>query len=180
MSEVVVPLVLHGTYVKAGGSALKFPTGSATFFDRVSVLYLLPDEHFGFFTYRRGYEMTIAAGQWVRSGKRVVLQGLADHESDCTRANFYQRSFTRRFLVDQGAAGPTLLDDSPPPWEVLGWSGPFTFLGPRQCVTSVNWELALCLRWPERWDDLSPWVTAFLSRTPLPPLSSGAHNAGRG
>ena len=51
----------------------------------------------------------------------------------------------RRFLVDHGPAGPTLVDDTPTPWKVLGWAGPFTFLGSRQCVTCADWELSLLL-----------------------------------
>ena len=147
MSAVILPLVIPGAYLKARGSASEV---SDKFDDRVTVLYLLPDEHFAFFAYRQGYERTIAAGQWVRRGERVVLHGLADHRSDCTAANFDTRSFTRRFLVGPGAAGPTLVDDSPPPWNVLGWSGPFTFLGARQCVTCTEWELMLYLGWPEQ------------------------------
>jgi hypothetical protein len=123
-----------------------------------------------FFAYRRGYEETLAAGQWARREERVVLHGVADHRSDCTAANFDKRSFTRRFRVLHGSAGPTLVDDTPPPWKVLGWAGPFTFLGTRQCVTCADWELALCLKWPELWKDLSPGVTAFLSRTTIPQL----------
>ena len=122
------------------------------------------------FAYRRGYEETIAAGRWVRREERVALHDVAEHRSDCTAANFDKRSFTRRFLVDHGPAGPMLVDDTPPPWAVLGWAGPFTFLGSRQCVTCADWELSLSLRWPELWEDLSPWVTAFLSRTTITPL----------
>ncbi|HEV8325856.1 MAG TPA: hypothetical protein VGQ08_00105 [Nitrospiraceae bacterium] len=112
----------------------------------------------------------MAAGQWVRSRERLVLHGQADHRSDCTAANFDQRAFTRHFLVEPGAAGPTLVDESPPSWKLLGWAGPFTFLGTRQCVTCVEWELSLCLGWPEQWEELSPWVTAFLAGTTVTPL----------
>jgi len=170
MSAVIVPMVIPGTYLKARGSASEVQKVSDKFYNRVTVLYLLPDEHFAFFAYRHGYEKTIAAGQWARREERVVLHGVADHRSDYTAANFDKRSFTRRFLVDHGAAGSTLVDDSLPPWNVLGWAGPLTFLGSRQCVTCADWELSLCLRWPERWEDISPWVTAFLARTTITSL----------
>ncbi len=63
MSAVILPMVIPGTYLKVRGSALDVQKVSDTFYDRVTVLYLLPDEHFAFFAYRRGYEETIAAGQ---------------------------------------------------------------------------------------------------------------------
>lgn len=169
MSAVILPLVIPGTYRKARGSASDGQKMSDTFDDRVTVLYLLPNGHFAFFAYRRGYERTLAAGQWVRSGERLVLHGLADHRSDCTVANFDKRSFTRHFLVEPGAAGPTLVDESPPPRNVLGWAGPFTFLGSRQCVTCVEWELSVYLGWPEQWEQISPWVTAVLAGTTVTP-----------
>jgi hypothetical protein len=28
----------------------------------------------------------------------------------------------------------------------------------------------LYLGWPEQWEDISPWVTAFLARTTITPL----------
>lgn len=97
------------------------------FDDRVTVLYLHPDEHFAFFSYRRGYERTIAAGQWTRREERLVLHGLADHRSDYTAANFDKRSFTRRFLVEPGAAGPTLVYDSPRLGRCSAGQGPSPF-----------------------------------------------------
>jgi hypothetical protein len=53
-----------------GPAETRSPEGSGTqqisdqFTNRISVLYLLPDERFAFFTLRRGYEETIAACQW--------------------------------------------------------------------------------------------------------------------
>ena len=169
MSTAIRTLVIPGSYVKGRGSASEAPKLPNTFSDRVSVVYLLPDKRFALFIYQRGYERT-TAGQWRRRGERLVLQGVADHRSDCTTANFDKRSFTRHFVVAYHAAGTTLGDETPPLWDLLGWAGPFTFLGTRQCVTCTEWELLLYLGWPEQWDDISPWVTVFLSRTTTTPL----------
>lgn len=49
MSAVILPLVIPGTYRKARGSASEGQKVSDTFDDRVTALYLLPDEHFAFF-----------------------------------------------------------------------------------------------------------------------------------
>lgn len=170
MSTAIRPLVIPGSYVKARGLASKAPKLPFTFSDRVSVVYLLPDERFALFIYQRGYERTTAAGQWRRRGERLVLQGVADHPSDCTTGNFDKQSFTRHFVVAYHAAGAMLVDENPPVWDLLGWAGPFTFLGTRQCVTCTEWELLLYLGGPEQWDDISPWITAFLSRTTITPL----------
>jgi hypothetical protein len=52
VSAVISPILVPGTYVKARGLASGVPKLPDTFDNRVTVLYLLPDEHFAFFAYR--------------------------------------------------------------------------------------------------------------------------------
>ena len=80
MSAAIRPMVVPGTYVQVHGSA-DVQKLSDTFYDRVTVLYLLPDEHFAFFAYRRGYEETIAAGQWARREERQDPSPFSDRAS---------------------------------------------------------------------------------------------------
>jgi hypothetical protein len=44
MSSVILPMVIPGPSLKARGSASEVQKVSDTFYDRVTVLYLLPDE----------------------------------------------------------------------------------------------------------------------------------------
>jgi hypothetical protein len=53
-----------------------------------------------------------------------------------------------------------------------GWMTKTTYreatrIDPVTCrLKHTDWELSLCLKWPEQWEDLSPWVTRLLSPTP--------------
>jgi len=50
VSAVISPTLVPGTYVKARGLASGVPMLPDKFDDRVTVLYLRPDEHFAFFS----------------------------------------------------------------------------------------------------------------------------------
>lgn len=159
MAASILPIAAPGAYVKARGLVSGVPKIPNTFVKRGTVLYLVPGGQFAFLGFRQGYEYTTAAGWCTQQGTKLMLKGLVNHSSDCSEGDFRRRRFTRLFTVEERTAGTTLVDNSHSPWQLLGWSGPLTYLGERTCVQCGPF---LSSPWPLRWEEIPPWIDAFL------------------
>ena len=94
------------------------------------LLYLRPRGLFLFNGYWRGYERSLAAGQWVREGAEMRLEGIGRLELDVIPGPEVGR-FDRIFEVkDDFHNTPCLIaSEEKKGWSLLGWPGTYTYLG---------------------------------------------------
>ena len=157
---------MHGTYLKVvpyswgwfndGESSLTlylWPSAKADGFDRVT------SGTFAFLGEWRGYEVSIALGTWKHefdglapqyvptgpdghgdTGSVVVLTGVGRHLSmDRRPFDNNWRNFQRTFRVVMSHFSPTLqAEDEYKGWSLLGWKGPFSYVGERQFISPAS------------------------------------------
>lgn len=115
-----------GTYLKV----VKFGAG-----DAFIVLYLRPDGRFLFLGYWAGYERTTAAGVWTKTDRQLSLRGVGAVATDSDLGG-KRLPFARTFDLHENS--PTLslsADNELTSWSLLGWQGPFHYVG---IATVVN------------------------------------------
>lgn len=119
---------------------------------RYSILYLLPSGSFAWFDYWSGFHYGRHAGQFTRCGATLTLRGQDSLMCDVPDQNYTQKSFQREVTLHQRDRKQLLIGLSNKDHEFIGSRIyiPFDGLGSRL--------------FPETWDELQPWIDAFLKR----------------
>ena len=123
-------VTLFDAFEKGAGTYLKVVRFSEpTNPDAFIVLYLRPSGRFLFVGYWEGYERTAAAGQWVREGSQVRLEGRGDASTDSLPGPAAD-AFTHLLAWDLSNHTPTLTAPAElKGWSLLSWTGPFAYVG---------------------------------------------------
>jgi hypothetical protein len=126
-AQIVTPF---DAFEKGAGTYLKVVRFSEpTNPDAFIILYLRPSGRFLFVGYWEGYEQTAAAGQWVREGSVVRLEGRG-HASTDSRPGPEAGVFRHVLTWDLTNHTPTLTAPAElKGWSLLSWTGPFLYVG---------------------------------------------------
>jgi hypothetical protein len=119
--------------------------------DGFVVLYLRSTGAFLLLGYWRGYEQSVVAGRWSKRDESIRLEGRGQTSTDAP-PNQAGR-FERVLRADMQNHTPVLIAENKlAGWSLLGWTGPFTYVGE---VTIINPDG----RWlPQSLEAVDGWI----------------------